>query len=38
LYHSTQNLRYEKNKFYSVNGTQEIRFLKQDIFKVSVEF
>jgi len=38
LYHSTQNLRYERNKFYSVNGTQEIRFLKQDVFKVSVEF
>lgn len=38
LYHSTQNLRYEKNKSYSVSGTQEIRFLKEDIFKVSVEF
>ncbi len=38
LYHSTQNLRYEKNKSYSVSGTQEIRFLKEDIFKVSVKF
>jgi hypothetical protein len=38
LYHSTQNLRYEKNKSYSVSGTQEIRFLKKDIFKVSVKF
>ncbi len=38
LYHSTQNLRYEKNKSYSVSGTQEIRFLKKDIFKVEVVF
>lgn len=38
LYHSTQNLRYEKNNTYSVWGTQEIRFLKKDIFKVAVEF
>lgn len=38
LYHSTQNLRYERNKSYSIWGTQEIRFLKEDMFKVSVEF
>lgn len=38
LYSSTQVLVYEKNKFYSVKGTQKIKFLSPDKFEVKGVF
>jgi hypothetical protein len=38
LYHSSQQLYYHKNHFYSVSGRQKIRWMGTDEFKVEVRF